>query len=185
MNNKSNIQDEFPDYEKCPNCEEYTYHNGICRNCGIGLADKFDNKNSVKKQKKKTKSDIVNTLEEQKIKLNVNFLNYSSYSVIVKNWKIHKICFMLAWKSFKISINYDIINTQIIETIFHETEKDERKRILNIQKLINLKIYWIQAKVKVWYDEIKHINYYKFIDKNINHNIMHFIMQVIKKYHNI
>ena len=174
--------------EKCPNCGENTYHNLVCENCGIWKTDEYLN-SDVWKQFIKTWEQIKDNFEEEKIKIKVNYLNYSSYKIILINWKINEIKFKVNkkdWKSkkFRIIIDYNVVKKQIKETDFYETEKQEREKIFNVNKYNKIYIKLFQEKAKVWYKDKKHPNYYKFMGINIE-NILNFIKKVIEKYHDI
>ena len=202
MDNLPDKNNGYIDYiEKCLNCDEYSYYNWVCKNCGIWKGSEYleqlkledFNENSSRKQKKETSRKLKENFENKPIhkKLKIIYKNYESYKIFSLNWKIIELHFKLNeknWKvkKFRIVIDYDLIQKEIKETIFHETEKKERNRLYNINKIWKIYINKIlQEKAKVWYKEKKHINYYsKFMNIN-EQDILNFTKEVIKKYHNI
>lgn len=103
---------------------------------------------------------------------------YESYKIEKGNWKIKAVYFQ-SWKyKFLVNIDYDFKKSNNIN--FYETDKEERE-ILN-QNLVILNIEWIQKKVKVWYDGIKPVNYFRYAWLDYN-SVKSFLEALIKDFH--
>lgn len=107
----------------------------------------------------------------------------NSYKIEVNNEKISKIYFQIWNQKFLVYIDYNI-NKKIIHWYnYTETDKDEREQFFTQIEIKNLKILWIQQKVKVWYSELKYSwNYFKHLWLD-NYSLTIFLEELIKKFH--
>ncbi len=188
FNMERNLFDNVIDsIEKCPNCEEQSYHNWVCESCGIWKVNTI--KSELWEKINNTKNNIKDNFTEIKVNFKFNYRNYSSYKLIIIGNKVHEIHFKVNQnnrkiKKFKVIFNYDFLEKEIKETHFQETEKDEREKILGVNKISNIKIITMQPKVKNWYWRKNHPNYYSFLGVN-NENLKLFIDIILKEYYNI
>ncbi len=115
---------------------------------------------------------------------NFNFWNYSSYKIEVENGKISKIYFSVWENKFLVYLkNYDFSKKEIKRFDYTETNKDDREKFIEDISVKNLKILWIQKKVKVWYGEFKESpNYFRYLWVDYNW-LRAFIEKLLENYH--
>jgi len=114
---------------------------------------------------------------------NFNHWNYSSYKIEIENEKVSKIYFSVWENKFLVYLNYDFFKKEIKRFDYTETNKDDREIFIEEIILKNLKILWIQKKVKVWYGEFKkNPNYFRYLWVDYNW-LRVFIEKLLKNYH--
>lgn len=112
-----------------------------------------------------------------------SYWNYLSYKIEVKNGKISKIYFSVWENKFLVYLSYDFLKRNIKIVDYTETNKDDRENFIEDVSLRNLKILWIQRKVKVWYWEFKkNPNYFRYLWVDYNW-VKNFIEKLLRNYH--